>query len=182
MAGSPRYFRARRPSRCAIAAAISSLDSAPPVSRSATHRLARSIQKTPANTRLFPVVSHDGRNVAFFWPSDHGSILRVVPSDGGTPRDLWTVSSPVEAGGSWAVTWSPDDRYIYFVQRSAVSRVSELFRLPAGGGTPDSASLKGEEMNNIDIAPDGSRIAFSQGILDRQEIWTLENHLPAAKK
>jgi Tol biopolymer transport system component len=151
--------------------------------RSLANGSVKDIYTTPAGVLIFPVISHNGRAVAFAEPSRGGTVLRIVPSDGGAPRDVLTVNPLAELPGGWSVAWSADDRYLYFVQKAAGQSIMQLFRIPVSGGTPESAGLACEELlRAITIAPDGTRIAFVEGMVDRPEIWMLENYLPSAKK
>lgn len=129
-----------------------------------------------------PLISHDGRSVAFFTPTNGATVLRIVPADGGASRDVLTLNSAAEVPEGWSLAWSPDDRCLYFLQTPAGQSLTQLFRVPVSGGTPESAGLTGEELHSIDISPDGRRIAFARGRINRQELWTLENYLPSAKK
>jgi hypothetical protein len=54
-------------------------------------------------------------------------------------------------------------------------------RVPAAGGTVENTGLKVAELRNLDIAPDGTRIAFSIGAVNQPEIWAMDNFLPRAK-
>jgi Tol biopolymer transport system component len=143
---------------------------------------AKEIYTTTAGATTFPVISHDGRSVSFSAPSAGGTALRIVPAGGGAPRDVLTVNPPAEIPGGWPVAWSPDDRFLYVLQKSAGQSPTQLFRVPVSGGTPESTGLVAEELSAINISPDGKRIAFVQGVIDRPEIWMLENYLPSTKK
>lgn len=57
----------------------------------------------------------------------------------------------------------------------------ELFRVPVAGGSAESAGLKSEDLRDLDIAPDGTRIAFSIGAVNQPEIWSVQNFLPRSK-
>jgi Tol biopolymer transport system component len=127
---------------------------------------------------VLPVFSHGGRAVAFIQNDGTSSRLRVVPSDGGAVRELASASSPAEFQVFWGVAWSPDDRFVYFAKRADNKSPYELFRIPAAGGTAESAGLKAEELRDLDIAPDGTHIAFSIGVVNRPEVWVMENFLP----
>ena len=76
------------------------------------------------------------------------------------------------------VTWSPDGRHIYYVKRQTGSADGEVFRVAATGGPEEGTGLRGVDIRNLDIAPDGSRIAFAIGAVNRPEIWAIENIAP----
>ncbi len=130
----------------------------------------------PGN-RLYPILSHDTKNVAFVEPNTKGRTLKVVPSDGGAAKDLTTASFPAEL--LWLAAWSPDDRYVYFGRRADKDSSAELFRMPVSSGAEERVGLKLKDMGNINIAPDGKHIAFGIGPgLGQPEIWALRNFLP----
>jgi Tol biopolymer transport system component len=133
----------------------------------------------PNSGTVLPVLSHDGRSVAFIVPGPGPAVLHVVSSDGGPVRDLVSASAPAELQALWGATWSPDDRFVYFARRPDGKSPYELLRVPAAGGTAESMGLKVEDLRDLDIAPDGTRIAFSIGAVNRPEIWAIKGFLPA---
>ena len=133
--------------------------------------------QTPANT---PTLSHDGRSVAFLTPAQGANALHVVSSDGGPVRDLVTLTPPAQLQIAIGLTWSADDRFVYFAQRADSKSPYELFRVPAAGGTPETVGLKAQDLRDLNIAPDGKHIAFSLGSgLDVPEVWAIRNFLPS---
>ena len=136
------------------------------------------------SNRVFqgPVVSPDGNQVAFFVRAGDSSIaLVVVPSAGGTTSELVRVKTPAKFQGYYGATWSPDGRYVYYLKAAGSTAPYELFRIPAAGGPEESAGLKAADLRDINISPDGTRIAFSIGAVRRPEVWAIENFLPPAK-
>ena len=133
--------------------------------------------QNPGNTTL--ALSHNGRNVAFVVTGPGSSVLHVVSSNGGLARDLVTANSPAELQTLYGTAWSPDDRFVYFARRPDEKSAYELFRVPAAGGTAESMGLKVEDLRDLDIAPDGTRIAFSIGAVNRPEIWAIRKFLPS---
>jgi serine/threonine protein kinase len=75
-----------------------------------------------------PVVSPDGRSVAFISNRGGRRGIWIVPADGGTPRLL------VHGDVLDRVSWSPDSRHL--VYSSAGATVTSLWVVQAGGGTP----------------------------------------------
>ncbi|HXS97838.1 MAG TPA: hypothetical protein VN736_24735 [Candidatus Limnocylindrales bacterium] len=150
--------------------------------RSLSNGSARQIDTIATNAArmVTPLISHDGRSVAYFASSAAGTVLRVVPAGGGPARDIVTLDPQASIPEGWSLAWSADDRFIYFLQKSA--RLTQLFRIAATGGTPESLGLSGEELSSINTSPDGKQIAFVRGRLNRQELWELENYLPPAKR
>ena len=108
-------------------------------------------------------------------------VLVVVPSVGGTPRELVKIKNPAEFQYYFGLGWSPDDKYVYFLKRPDSLSPYELFRVPANGGTEESYSLKFENLRDIDISPDGKCIAFSLGAVGQPEIWAIENFMATSR-
>jgi dipeptidyl aminopeptidase/acylaminoacyl peptidase len=117
--------------------------------------------------------------VVFLAPIDaQTSALITVPTSGGASREIARAKAPAELQFFYGFSWSPDDRYVYFVQRPDSHSPHELFRVPASGGAEESMGLKAMDIRDLDIAPDGRRIAFSIGAAQQTEIWAMENFLP----
>jgi|GEM_PF-6713483 len=125
---------------------------------------------------VLPVLSHDGRMIVF---TEGTSALRIISSDGGPVKDLATAKAPAELQTLWGAAWSPDDRFVYFARRPDGKSPFELLRVPVAGGAPESVGLKVEDIRYLDIAPDGTRIAFSIGAVNRPEIWAIRGYIPA---
>jgi Tol biopolymer transport system component len=136
-----------------------------------------------ADGRYF-ILSPDGEQVAF--PSDDWTTARllVAPTKGGDARPLRETKT--ELLQPMGVSWSPDGRYVLFVERPDLRSPYELWRVPAQGGPPERLGLVAHQLHAPRAHPDGTRIAFSSGsgILGGLngggiEIWVLENFLPA---
>ena len=129
-----------------------------------------------------PEISPDGRSVAFFHREKDESVLRVVSTSGGSARELARVKWPVEFQLTKGLAWSADSRQVYFLKRIDFKSPYELFRIAATGGEAESAGLKAADIRDLNIAPDGTRIAFSIGNVQSPEIWAIENFLPTTAK
>jgi len=146
------------------------------------YRLKRNAPTVPNVTWGIPKLSHDGRTVLFVeWVDETTSALMTVPSTGGPARTLVRVRTPAQLQPQIGFTWSPDDRFAYFLRRANATAPHELFRVPAAGGAEERMGLAGADVRDLDIAPDGRRIAFSLGAVGRQEIWAMENFPPAGR-
>jgi Tol biopolymer transport system component len=146
------------------------------------YRLTRNAPPVPNVTWGIPKLSHDGRTVLFVeWVDETTSALMTVPSTGGPARALVRVKTPAQLQPQIGFTWSPDDRFVYFLRRANATAPHELFRVPAAGGAEERVGLAGADVRDLDIAPDGRRIAFSLGAVGRQEIWAIENFPPAGQ-
>jgi Tol biopolymer transport system component len=62
---------------------------------------------------------------------------------------------------------------------SAGSGGLQLMRVPVGGGKPELTGLVIHGAgHSLDLSPDGTRIAFSDGVPMVSEVWALDNVLP----
>jgi Tol biopolymer transport system component len=121
-------------------------------------------------------LSPDGREVVF--QVDHA--VKTVSLNGGEPRELFRgLAKPtiLPAGGWWEydLKWTRDGRYI-------IARAfSEIWRVPAQGGTPLKLDLSVPKMASFALHPDNRRFAFSVNEGSKSELWVLENFLPPTK-
>jgi hypothetical protein len=67
-----------------------------------------------------------------------------------------------------------DGRYI--IARAG----SDIWRVPAQGGTPLKLDLSVPKMASFALHSDNRRFAFSVDEVTKSELWALENFLPAA--
>ena len=106
-----------------------------------------------------PRWSPDGKTIAFISRatdriSTGQSTLKLIPAEGGTPREV--LSGFIYQPGP--ATWSPDGRTLWFT--ASVRTTSQLFSVPATGGTPKQVSDTKGVMSGASFAKDGSSIAF----------------------
>jgi len=103
-----------------------------------------------------PSVSPDGRQVAFSRGEVDGTWhIWSVPFDGGSARQL----AATDAGEVYP-RWGPDGTYVLFNSWSAPRRIG---RVPAEGGAATMLTFAGDAAASFaDIAPGGTRIAFSR--------------------
>ena len=101
-----------------------------------------------------PVFSPDGTKVAFTGEYDGNVDVFVVPSSGGVPKRLTWHPAPDRVLG-----WTPDGKQIIFSSpRTAYSRFSEMFTVPAEGGVEERLPFPcGYEAS---MSPDGQSIAY----------------------
>jgi len=119
--------------------------------------------------------------------------LLLIPTGGGEPREVMSVSSEVEpaelrnnakgqsVGG---VTWGMDSRSFLTKRFGEGRKDQEVWQVPVDGGAP--RKLDGTVARNIGrirLHPDGRQIAFivtDPGPQPTEEVWVLENFLPTA--
>ena len=112
-------------------------------------------------------LSPDGNEIAFIDPAD-GS-LKAVSLGGGEPRLIFR--GPAQ-GGAWTTRTA---------DISSSSRTANARRVPARGGEPLPLDLGIPKMQWFALHPDNRRFAFSIDEGSKNELWVMENFLPAAK-
>jgi Lipoprotein LpqB beta-propeller domain len=109
-----------------------------------------------------PKVSPDGSHVAYLLRDEatKSKSLLVVPTTGGTPRELVRTTDPVVLGN--LVEWSADSRSLLTGKVDRTSTKSRAMLVPLDGGMPVEldAAIPGFR---VALHPDGRRVAFSQG-------------------
>ena len=115
-------------------------------------------------------LSPDGREVVF---QANGSI-KTVSLNGGEPREIFRGSAQ-----NYGLKWTRDGRYI--IARAFGTARSEIWRVPAQGGTPLKLDLSVPKMESFALHPDNRRFAFSVNEGSKSELWVMENFLPPAK-
>jgi Tol biopolymer transport system component len=121
-------------------------------------------------------LSPDGREVVF----QAKNAVKIVSLNGGEPRELFRGSAKY-----YRMRWTGDGRYIIaqaasFGGSDATGIAStEIWRIPAQGGTPLKLDLSVPKLAFFTLHPDNSRFAFSVNEGSKSELWVLENFLPA---
>ena len=114
-------------------------------------------------------LSPDGREVVF----EEKGTVKTVSLNGGEPRELFSGLAKY-----YGLSWTRDGRYIIARARDTAAASSEIWRVPAQGGTPLKLDLAVPKMNDFTLNPDNRRFAFSVNEGDKSELWVLENFLP----
>jgi Tol biopolymer transport system component len=136
----------------------------------------------PAHFASRLTLSPDGRQLAFVMAEDskgRATVIKVMPAAGGEARDLLRgVQIPFcEA----PIAWAPDGSSLLFTrQPSSPGSKTELWLISVKGGEPRKLELAASGMIDICVHPDGRHIAFTS-VQNRDEVWVLENFLPAPK-
>ena len=151
-----------------------------------------SSSKRAGNKELSP----DGRYAAtVIWDeAAKATTVLLIPIAGGEPRELLRVSQPERFRLYANVTWTPDSQAIIVVKiigktgtellsrnfREDEIRSSELWLVPVGDGEARKLDIDiaGWKSYGIRLHPNGRQIAFIAG-KQSQEVWSLENFLPA---
>ena len=113
-------------------------------------------------TESRPSLSPDGSVVAYV---SGGDIYTVSATDPGTPIRLTTT------GDNDAPAFSPSGRDIAF--QSSRTDNTNIFRMPASGGTPIQITFQGGLNENPSWSPDGSHIVFDSNRTGNPEIFTI---------
>lgn len=117
---------------------------------------------TTENGAFEPVVSPDGRRVAFVSTRDGNPEIYVMAADGSAPRRLtdWRRDdiTPV---------WAPDGERLAFLRREQGGERLFVLAVPRDDGPPGErrvvATVEGEKLKHADVAwsPDGTRLAYT---------------------
>ncbi len=123
------------------------------------------------------IVSPDGRQIVIHEGGENGPVLKVIPAEGGEPRELYRGPHSENA-----LAWTPDGRHILFgspdLATDPDAGTMELWRIPVSGGSPERVGLAKEgRFHDLRISPDGRRLAFTAEEPSK-EVWVLEKFLP----
>lgn len=124
----------------------------------------------------FLALSPDGKTLAIVGGVGTGALhLSRIGIDGSAYREIYSGISRGQPA------WTRDGRSILFVQpEGRNSAVGRMMRIPAQGGQPEFTGIRAEGLQDIDLSPDGSKIAYSSRTHDDQ-VWALDNVLAALK-
>jgi Tol biopolymer transport system component len=117
-------------------------------------------------------LSPDGKRLLFglAYPGDKKSRLFTIPTAGGKEKEICTAQ---ESKGFNTAFWSPDGKYIYFVELLDNIKTN-LWRVLTSGGIPEKVWSSENRVDIFDIDPEGNQIAFS--VRERKtEVRMIEN-------
>jgi Tol biopolymer transport system component/DNA-binding winged helix-turn-helix (wHTH) protein len=107
-------------------------------------------------TSITPVVSPDGRLVAYYWLMPERWALAVMPVDGGQPLQVFPLSS-THCGRT--VRWSPDSRALAYIDcEGGVANIWS--RRLDGGPARKLTEFSSGHLDTFDWSPDGSQLAW----------------------
>ena len=122
------------------------------------------LRLTSGDGDAFPTWSPDGRRVAFYRFSEHGTAVYTVPALGGTEQRLHAGFS-----GSWTagLDWSPDGKVLAFSEGQEDKNRAWIALLSlADSTTRPLTSPSNQEYDTAPaFSPDGSTVAFVRGIV-----------------
>ncbi len=147
---------------------------------------ARVTKILPHGTDYFSV-SPDGKQIAYIqseWEHSKMRWIGVVPAEGGESRDVFRSSCGAVCTGDRYNTlgWSPDGKYLFFVLSYFGEGTSTIWRVPAVGGKADKVLSMKAAISRPLLPPDGKSLFFQAGEGGNNEVWALENFLPATGK
>jgi Tol biopolymer transport system component len=134
----------------------------------------KEIYHLPRLERFRLACSPDGKWLAFINMRNY-SALRIIPSAGGEPRELYRCEPKKEQ--LLTCKWTADGKYILFVIRKIEQKESNLWRIPVEGGEAQKIDL-GINIGGLSIHPDGQHIAFGSRENQPAEVWVMKNFLP----
>ena len=144
----------------------------------------KEVYRAPAGVSVHgSAVSPDGQWVAFrsFDQATGVVAMEIVPTSGGSSRELIRVEKGENIPGFTPLEWTPDGRQVLFTKGGSDPQdlKFELWRVAAEGGKAQKVELAMDGLRDVRIHPDGHRIAFSAGQPTNAEVWVMENFLPA---
>jgi serine/threonine-protein kinase len=102
-------------------------------------------------------------------------VIEVMAVAGGASREVFKAPKWVTGSRYNALAWTPDGRWLMFVQDDGI-----LWRVPAEGGQARNMGISvNARIKSPAVHPDGKSIAFGTIESDNNEVWMLENFLPA---
>jgi Tol biopolymer transport system component len=144
----------------------------------------REIFRAPQGEIRFGVAaSPDGKQLAMLfrsWDPALDVVLRVMPVEGGEPRDLRKFGGATNAG---QIVWTPDGKSILAAVTIGEKNAGSLWRVSADSGEAENLGLE-MTIKHMSIHPDGRQIAVSSPgpTPQKPELWVMENFLPSGKK
>ena len=129
-------------------------------------------------TSLYPgemILSPDGTRFAFKQRDASGEKRSVLVSMDVASGETKELDHVPEFANFQALAWSADSKRVLYCKKQDGS--SDLWWVPAGGGTPERLAHLGQSIFTLAMDPAGKRIAWTAKSTT-SEVWALENLLP----
>jgi Tol biopolymer transport system component len=113
-----------------------------------------------------PIVSLDGKLIAYFYREDNGPWrIAVAPFEGGEPLRTFDIPAlPIPS-----LRWTPDNRAVAYVDTQG--GVSNIVAQPLDGGKPKRLTdFKQERIFSFDYSRDGKQLALSRGTINNDVV------------
>jgi len=123
---------------------------------------------------IYMALSPDGKTLCIVGGTNNVFHLSRMAVDGSDYREIYSGVSPGQPA------WTRDGRSILFVKPDKNSVVGRMMLVPAQGGQAEFTGISAVGLKDLDLSPDGSKIAYSSRTHDDQ-VWTLDNVLSALK-
>jgi Tol biopolymer transport system component len=140
----------------------------------------REVFRAPQGQRILSdivAVSPDGRMLSVVTSLDRNRrLLMVMPSDGGTPRQVVEFRQPSVRG--MAHTWVSDGRSILYVHgpENGISSIRRV-RIDGEATEPETVFQSNQALRGLRFQPSGRLLAFTgfPGSPSSSEVWTIES-------
>ena len=63
----------------------------------------------------------------------------------------------------FGMSWSPDNRFIYYIRRNMKTSNCDLWKIPENGGEPQFTGITMKQLRDPRISPDGKKLAYYGG-------------------
>jgi len=137
----------------------------------------KEIYNTTNFERFRLACSPDGKWLGFInMRNKDNNALRIIPSSGGEPRELYTCEPQKEQ--LMTLEWTADGNYILLVKREIEQKKFNLWRLPIESGKAQQIDLGINNIIDLSVHPDGQHIALGTWQSQPAEVWVMENFLP----
>ena len=127
-----------------------------------------------------PVVSPDGKWIAFYSARSGHQDIWLVPSDGSAPSKQLTQAANAEDDPRFAPAWSPDSKQIAYISNKADYWHDDVWVIDVASGKPRQLSKSLMAASTPAWSPDGKSIALlgtaKKGYWyeDLQDIWIID--------
>ena len=123
-------------------------------------------ERVTEGVAIRPTISPDGKLLAFWYNDQQGNSswkLKVVQFDGGATFNVFDVPPPVEVNWDSPLHWSPDGRYLTYVDHRG--GFDNIWGQPIEGGEPRQlTNFEDSKILSFDWMKDGSLVA-ARGVI-----------------